>query len=409
MTKRKLRNCSQCGVRHGPPFGKFCTRVQDSFDELNREMSGAGAVSAAAQGGAEKSEVSALLGKGPEPDRNLDYEKEDSVSGDEDTAAHETAMFASFEEADGAFAAPWLPAMDRQSRREPATAELPVDEPARRVKGARSENNPHIEKEDVDRRLDRLENVLGKMCGVYQATMERFADLTSVPKAQPVPPTVVVPPPPPAAATPPPVRAEPAVRKSDWDPVDLESVSGDAWMDYHGREMWKAAEERKKKNPFSHVAYLKKGDKIECFESLIVVTFKTIQQLLDAKYDVSGVVKHGLMMAEKASKNVFELSAFLLYDESVRDRAGETGPTAFGQVDQEDSLRFFSADNMKKSTPKTKAGVSGQGKKRSDKLCIRFNNGGCTSKSCFFAHRCVACDDTSHGKKDCKAKKKEGK
>ena len=154
---------------------------------------------------------------------------------------------------------------------------------------------------------------------------------------------------------------------------------------------------------------MKKGDKIECFETLVVIMFKTIQQLLDAKYDVSGMVKHGLMMAEKVSKNVFELNAFLLYDESVRDRAGETGPTAFGQVYQEDSLRFFSADNMKKSTPKTKAGPSGHVKKRSDKLCIRLNDGGCISKSCFFVHKCVACDDTSHGKKDCKSKKKDGK
>ena len=102
--------------------------------------------------------------------------------------------------------------------------------------------------------------------------------------------------------------------------------------------------------------------------------------------------------------------AFLLYDESVRDRAGEVGPTAFGQVDQEDALRFFSADNMKKTTPKkSAAAASSMGKKKSDKLCIRFNDGGCNAKNCFFVHKCVGCDDTTHGKKECKAKKKEGK
>ena len=133
----------------------------------------------------------------------------------------------------------------------------------------------------------------------------------------------------------------------------------------------------------------------------MVVTFKTIQQLLDAKYDVSGVVKHGLTMAEKASKKVFEVEAFLLYDESVRERAGEAGPTAFGHVNQEDSLRFFSAENMRKATNKAK--------KKGDKSCIRFNDGGCNSKSCYFVHKCVACGDTTHGAKECKSKKKEGK
>ena len=57
-----------------------------------------------------------------------------------------------------------------------------------------------------------------------------------------------------------------------------------------------------------------------------------MQQLLNAKYAVSGMVKHGLTMAEKAAKKVFELEAFLLYDESVRDCAAEAGPVAFGQV-----------------------------------------------------------------------------
>ena len=173
--------------------------------------------------------------------------------------------------------------------------------------------------------------------------------------------------------------------------------------------MWKAAEERRKKNPFNHAAYIKKGEKVDSFESLMVITFKTIQQLADCKHDSTGVVKHGLTMAEKASKKVFKVDAFVRYDESVRERAGESGPAAFGQVVQEDTLRFFSVDNIDRSTYKSKPTASGQAKKKSEKLCIRFNDGGCSSKSCFFAHKCVVCDETSHGKRDCKSKKKESK
>ena len=87
--------------------------MEDNFEELNREMSGAGVT---AQGSAEKSEDSKLLGKGLEPDRNLDYVNGDSVF----NSTHDSAMFARFEAADGAFASPWLPATDRQSHREQA-------------------------------------------------------------------------------------------------------------------------------------------------------------------------------------------------------------------------------------------------------------------------------------------------
>ena len=60
------------------------------------------------------------------------------------------------------------------------------------------------------------------------------------------------------------------IKKLEWDSFDLESANGDAWTEYHGREMWKAAEERKKKNPFNQVAYVKKGDKIDSFVCLFV-------------------------------------------------------------------------------------------------------------------------------------------
>ena len=60
---------------------------------------------------------------------------------------------------------------------------------------------------------------------------------------------------------------------------------------------------------------------------------------------------------------------------------------------------------MKKTTYKAKATVGSQAKKRSDKLCIRFNDGGCNAKSCFFVHKCVSCGDATHGNKECKSKK----
>ena len=54
-----------------------------------------------------------------------------------------------------------------------------------------------------------------------------------------------------------------------------------------------------------------------------------------------GLVRHGLAMPEKAAAGVYKVSAFIQYDESVCERVGCSGPSTFGQVDQEDIMRFF--------------------------------------------------------------------
>ena len=38
MSRKKLRNCSRCGVRHGPPIGTRCKKANQEFDNLNEEM-----------------------------------------------------------------------------------------------------------------------------------------------------------------------------------------------------------------------------------------------------------------------------------------------------------------------------------------------------------------------------------
>ena len=436
--KRKLRNCSQCGVRHGPPFGKFCNRLEHAFEALNEEMGGIGATCKEGTERSARTEDSKLLGGVVVPDQDENCSKESesgSVCVDTD---HDGTDFVNFGELEAGASGPtWRPEADAGRREQVSAAKLPGASPpfqfqaqAREytdyqsssgLSGGRQRGGqppPMVEREEVIERLDRLENVVGKVCGVYQATMERFASLANAPQPQPQvnqqqPTAPVEAPAAPQVAQAASSLPEPAPasqeKKFEWDIFDLTSTNGDEWTDFHGREMWKAAEERKRKNPFSRVAYLKKGEKVESFESLMVVTLKTIQQLADVKYDVSGVVKHGITMAEKAAKDVFEVEAFLLYDESVRERAGQLGPSAFGQVVQEDSIRFFSADNMKKTSHKSKSAVGGQSKKRSDKLCIRFNDGGCNSKNCFYTHKCVTCNDTSHGNKDCRSKKKDSK
>ena len=76
---------------------------------------------------------------------------------------------------------------------------------------------------------------------------------------------------------------------------------------------------------------------------LTVVTFKTMKQLVDLKYDVSGLICHGRSPTEKAAKGSYKKHALIGYDESVRERAGELGPSAFGVVEYDDVFRFCAA------------------------------------------------------------------
>ena len=187
---------------------------------------------------------------------------------------------------------------------------------------------------------------------------------------------------------------------------DLSLMSGyegdEEWREYHGTVMWKREAEKNKRNPFDHQAYIRKGEKVESFEELMVITFKTMSQLLDLKYDLRGLIKHGQTLAEKAAKRVYKPTALVQYDESVRERAGEVGPTAFGPVSQEDILRHFCWDNAER--PKSQAKQQAKpAKSKNDKICLRFNDGGCQAKSCNYSHRCIACEELGHSRKDCKA------
>ena len=175
------------------------------------------------------------------------------------------------------------------------------------------------------------------------------------------------------------------------------------WREYHGAEIWRKEKELKRRNPFDHKAYLPKGDKVDSFERLVSVTFKTITQLLELKSDVKGVVRHGQMMADKAGKKVYHLDAFVGYDVEVRERAARAGPSAFGSVVQEEVLTHFCYDNTIKARQQAKPTTSKAGKSKSEKLCNRFNDSGCHAKPCYYTHKCYSCGDYSHGKKDCKS------
>ena len=275
----------------------------------------------------------------------------------------------------------------------------------------------------VEGRMVYMENLLGKVAGVQQAQLQRLIDLTTeqAKGAKPTPEMTTttaesttktsVP-----ASTRSKVPTEPSAASGNYvfnlgDFSDTTVPESDEeWKSYHGFAAWHMENEKSKKNPFDHQAYVKKGEKIASVEDLMAITFKTLNKLVEKKADVKGLISHGLFMAEKAAKNVFVSEAFVAYDEGVRKRAGESGPSAFGQVLQEEVFTHFCYENTKKQRSLAKEKVK-PARTKSDKVCLRYNDAGCTSKTCFYAHKCQTCDGYGHTKKNCgnTEKNKEGK
>ena len=396
MGRRKLRACSNCGGRHGPPTGKACTRSEDVFLEKNEEMcadvvtasetvseTAAQGAANARQDGLDNPEISEwVLPDFPGPmSRQMRGEEKFSFTVN-------SAMDFDNMPQGGARRkqAPAKASANGGPRHKPAPvnmADVGWDyEPPRRVGLSQNERI-------LSDRMVRLENTMGDLAAAQKDQMEKLMEMIRASLAQ--------------KKTAKPSDEPSAAGASAADDSDLSATGSnddEEWADFFGAEVWKKEKDRIRKNPFDHRSYGKKGKEVETFEQLMVIQFKTMNQLLDLKYDVRGLVKHGLMMSEKAAKDVYEAEAFVQYDESVRSRAGVSGPTAFGSVDQEDVLRFFSCDNMKKKKQVVSQTKLGQPKK--NKFCLRYNDSTCTAKNCQYAHRCIACEDWGHPKKECK-------
>ena len=166
-------------------------------------------------------------------------------------------------------------------------------------------------------------------------------------------------------------------------------------------------EKKREKKRFLHKNFTNRGESVASFESLMMVMFRTLLEMKEEDEEIDGLLQHGLLLSEKASKDVYRQEAFLSYDEAIRRRAGREGPQAFGEVRQEEVMRHFCFENSNAS--EGKRSQKGKGKK-SEKICLRFNGeDGCNVKNCTYAHKCLACDDSGHGKRDCKNIKKKDK
>ena len=432
MPRKKLRNCSKCDVRHGPPIGTRCNRAEVEFDEMNRKMGDDQAegeakaesdVKTARPNGREDEAMESQSCQGDNIEevplfseflrsREEDRRRRDIQGGEQTSRPGRAGGRTPPSATPGGqgpgvtngpgqgvyYQVPWenYPHHLHDYHQYPPTFRV-GSEPRQFDHGGASQGYLSYaelaeDSRSVKRRMTKLESSLEQVLEAQQNMVKLQTEMMFGKKASPAQPAN-------------------AAASSKVDQPDSESENEtEEWKENVSDDLWKWVNGKKNKNPFEHTVYMKKGEHVDSFERVMMVTFKTVLQLLEVNQEVKGVVKHGLAMAEKASKSVYEVEAFTRYDESVRERAGAVGPGAFGVVDQEDTLRFFSYDNVKKTKGwKPSPSGSQSQKKKSDKLCLKYNDQGCASKSCYYAHKCAACEETGHARKDCTNLKKKDK
>ena len=249
----------------------------------------------------------------------------------------------------------------------------------------------------LNKRVDRLEDMLGTVVSSMASVQVQISELTELTKTRSENHKAAT-----AKSDPPKEKTPPKPVRRSWD-------SGDSSTDDEALSEEKLAEKkRRERNRYKHKNFVKRGETVQTYESLMVITFRTMVELLDNDEDVMGMVQHGLLLSEKASKTIYIPEAMLGYDEEVRRRAGRKGADAFGKVIQEDVMRHFCYDNtIAGSAASGKARTTTKAKKKHmDGLCLRYNSEtGCKEKNCSYKHQCVVCDDTTHAKKDCKTYK----
>lgn len=146
---------------------------------------------------------------------------------------------------------------------------------------------------------------------------------------------------------------------------------------------------------------------INSFEHVMIATFRTMQELCEENANLSGIISHGLFMAEKAAAGVYIADSFTGYDRLVRKKANKKGLEAFGKVSELERNRFFNLENHREVRAlKARNKSSGQSKKSA--TCRHYNGEqGCYARTCNYVHRCAICETPGHPSKECKSARKE--
>ena len=159
-----------------------------------------------------------------------------------------------------------------------------------------------------------------------------------------------------------------------------------------------------RKSQFTHKPYIVKGKPVDRFERLMVCSLRMMKDIMASGTDVTGVLTHLIVLAEKAASGYYRVDSIIAYDRATRMTAAESGISKFSVIDNSLVLQHLCYDASVNASVVAKKGSEKQHKSsRSGGVCFRFNkSSGCEREKCRYVHVCSSCGDGSHGLSSCR-------
>ena len=104
---------------------------------------------------------------------------------------------------------------------------------------------------------------------------------------------------------------------------------------------------RKRRGKYCTAKYLKDGDKVDSYSRLVLANLRMTLALYKKEKDVKGFLKHQILIAEKADKDMFEPASLIGYDESIKEIARESGSKSFEKVNPATIVKHLSYDGTR--------------------------------------------------------------
>ena len=166
---------------------------------------------------------------------------------------------------------------------------------------------------------------------------------------------------------------------------------------------------RNKHGKYTTLRYVPEHKSVTTYERLVLANLHMMLKFYKKERDIKGMLKHSILLAQKADADVFHNEALISYNESIKTAAGEDGIKAFSKLDPAAIIKHLSYDGTKaaraaksrNSNRPTTSSVRASGNTTS--ACFKFNfaSGGCRRSKCSYPHVCSACSGPGHVNADC--------
>ena len=167
---------------------------------------------------------------------------------------------------------------------------------------------------------------------------------------------------------------------------------------------------RNKHGKYTTLKYVPEHKVIVTYERLVLANLRMLLKFYKKDRDIKGMLKHSILLAEKADADVFHNDALISYDDSIEALASEEGIDAFSKLDPAAIVKHLSYDGTKAARAAKQRVSSGRqaaaprpASSNTTSACFKFNfaSGGCRRSKCNYPHVCSACSGTGHVNADC--------